>query len=373
VSVPPWSLAGLWPMCSPSIRTGGAPLHAGSSHSPSRDPQPGAPIEGLQMDDTPHTPHTPVMVGEIVDLLATVPAGVVVDGTVGDGGHARVVLASVPRLSVIGLDRDPSAVGAATARLARFGRRATVRHARFSSMGTEVARVQEHELVDPCRPVVGVLLDLGVSSRQLDTPARGFSLRAEGPLDMRMDPTTGRSAEEVVNQAPEEELRRLFVTHGEGRLAGRLARAIVRARPLHTTAELADVVEAAVPGAARRRGHPATRVFQALRVAVNAEEDELDQALETGIRLLAPGGRFLVLSYHSGEDRRVKWAFASAARGGCTCPPDLPCGCGARPLHRLVFSGSRVPDADEVSGNRRASSARLRVLERMSEVGSGDR
>lgn len=321
------------------------------------------------MDDVAHTP---VMVTEVVDLLAPVPTGLVVDGTVGDGGHARAVLASVPQLSVVGLDRDPSAVAAATARLARFHGRAVVRHARFSAMATEVEEVQRSQLVQPCRPVVGVLLDLGVSSRQLDTPARGFSLRSRGPLDMRMDPTTGPPAQELVNGASERELRALFSAHGEGRLAGRLARAIVRARPLHTTAELAEVVEAAVPGAARRRGHPATRVFQALRVEVNAEEDELARALDAGIALLAPGGRFLVLSYHSGEDRRVKWAFASAARGGCTCPPGLPCGCGARPAHRLVFNGSRTASATEVEQNRRASSARLRVLERLPEAAHGD-
>ncbi len=186
---------------------------------------------------------------------------------------------------------------------------------------------------------------------------------------MRMDPTEGPSAFDLVNQAPEGELAALFAANGEGRLARRLARAIVAARPLPTTAALAGVVASAVPAAIRRKGHPARRVFQALRIAVNEELDELASALEQGLALLAVEGRFGVLAYHSGEDRMVKTAFARAVTGGCTCPPGLPCGCGAVPEYRLAFRGARRPSPEEVAANHRAEPARFRAVVRIS-IGS---
>ncbi len=325
--------------------------------------------------------HEPVMVDEVVALLGPVPPGVVVDGTVGGGGHAVALLDAHPHLGILGLDRDPDAVAAATARLARFGPRAVVRHARFGDLEAEVlaartaagtswpapgptGRPGGTPASDPVA-LSGVLLDLGVSSPQLDRPERGFSYRSDGPLDMRMDPTsTGSGALTLVNEADEGELTRLFAANGEGRLAGRIARAIAAARPLTTTAELAAVVAAAVPAAHRRRGHPARRVFQALRVAVNEELDELAAALPAALDMLAVGGRVVVVSYHSGEDRLVKQVLAEAVTGGCTCPPGLPCVCGAAPRHRLVFRGARRPSDREVARNRRAESARLRAAER---------
>ena len=184
---------------------------------------------------------------------------------------------------------------------------------------------------------------------------------------MRMDPTTGSDAMALVNAADAEELAELFAANGEGRLARRIARAVVAARPLTSTTELADVVAAAVPAAVRRRGHPAARVFQALRIAVNEELDELAAVLPAGLALLAPAGRMAVIAYHSGEDRMVKSAFAEAASGGCVCPPGLPCVCGAVVEYALVFRGARKASAAEVAENRRAESARLRVVERLAE------
>lgn len=312
--------------------------------------------------------HDPVMVDEVVALLGPAPPGVVVDGTVGGGGHAAALLDAYPHLGVLGLDRDPDALVAAAARLRPFGRRVALRHARFGDLATEVAaaRAAAGTSWPSTGPALsGVLLDLGVSSPQLDRADRGFSYRYEGPLDMRMDPTTGRSALELVNEADGVELAELFAASGEGRLARRIARAVVAARPITTTTELAEVVARAVPAALRRRGHPARRVFQALRIAVNDELDELAAALPAALGSLVPGGRLVVVAYHSGEDRLVKSAFAGAVTGGCTCPPGLPCVCGARAEHRLVFRGSRTPSPGEVARNHRAESARLRAVERI--------
>jgi 16S rRNA (cytosine1402-N4)-methyltransferase len=305
--------------------------------------------------------HEPVLRDEVVALLATVPEGTVVDATIGGAGHAAAILDAHPHLALFGLDRDPAALAAAATRLRRFGGRVRLRHARFG----DLARVLDEEGVTGAS---GVLMDLGVSSPQLDRAERGFSYRLDGPLDMRMDPTTGRSAAELVNTAEVAELTRLFAANGEGRLARRLARAVVAARPVGGTAELARVVEAAVPAARRRRGHPARRVFQALRIAVNEELDQLADALPAGLSVLAPGGRMLVIAYHSGEDRLVKQAFVDAERGGCVCPPGLPCVCGARPEHALVFRGARRPSAHEIARNHRAESARLRAIERLPPV-----
>jgi len=298
--------------------------------------------------------HAPVLRDEVVSLFASAPAGVVLDATVGGGGHSAALLDAYSQLAVIGLDRDTAALAAARERLARFGDRVTLVHASFSSIDEVTSG-----------PLSGVLFDLGVSSPQLDHAERGFSFRHDAPIDMRMDQTAGATADELVNELPEAGLASLFRENGEGRLAGRIARAIVRARPLTSTTELADVVAASVPAAVRRKGHPARRVFQALRIAVNDELGQLSAALPLALGSLAVGGVCVVISYHSGEDRLTKQAFRQAATGGCTCPTDLPCVCGAVPRHKLVFQGARKASASEVAGNRRAESARLRAIVRL--------
>ena len=313
--------------------------------------------------------HEPVMLDEVVSLFGPVPAGVVVDGTAGGGGHAAGLLDAHAHLGVLALDRDPDAVAASELRLARFGRRAAVRGATFDRV-EEVVRETASDPASWPQPsassptISGVLLDLGVSSPQLDRPERGFSYRFSAPLDMRMDRSGGPSAADLVNTATMDELSALFVANGEGRFARRIARAVVLARPVTTTSELAGIVERAVPAPARRRGHPARRVFQALRIAVNDELGQLSRSLPVAMRLLVPAGRLVVISYHSGEDRLVKAAFAEAVAGGCTCPPGLPCVCGAVPEHDLVFRGSRKPSAAEVARNHRAESAKLRAIQR---------
>ncbi len=309
------------------------------------------PVGGLQMAHS--FEHVPVLRDEVVSLFAPVPAGVLIDATLGGGGHSAALLAAHADLRIIGLDRDPVALAAAAERLAPFGDRITLVHAAFSALPDVAAG-----------PLSGVLFDLGVSSPQLDEAERGFSYRADAPIDMRMDPSMGRTAAQLVNELPEAAMAELFRENGEGRMSGRIARAIVRARPLTSTLELADVVSAAVPAAIRRRGHPAKRVFQALRIAVNDELGELASALPVAVERLDVGGRCAVISYHSGEDRLTKQIFNQASTGGCTCPPAMPCVCGAVTRHELVFRGARHPGADEISTNRRAGSARLRAIAR---------
>jgi 16S rRNA (cytosine1402-N4)-methyltransferase len=312
-----------------------------------------------ERDEASGFEHRPVMAEEIVALFEPVPAGLVVDATVGGGGHASAVLDSRPDLVLLGLDQDADAVAAAAARLAPFGARATIRHARFDDLTDVVA---EHGGLD----VVAVLFDLGVSSPQLDRVERGFSYRADAPLDMRMDRRGARTAADVVNAYPEDDLVRVLRTYGDERYARAIARAVVAARPLHTTTELATVVRDAIPAPARRRGgHPATRSFQAIRIEVNQELAILPDAIDQAIALLVPGGRCAVLTYHSGEDRIVKQRFLVAESGGCTCPAQLPCVCGAIPKVRILRRGGWTPSADEIAGNRRAESARLRAVERL--------
>jgi 16S rRNA (cytosine1402-N4)-methyltransferase len=312
--------------------------------------------------------HEPVMAAEVVDLFAPVPPGLIVDATLGGAGHAAAILASHPHLTVLGIDRDPMAVAAAATELARFGERAIVRLARFDDLAAIVRGVQTEMGIPPDSfGLSGALFDLGVSSPQLDLAERGFSYRRDAPLDMRMDPTSGRTAADVVNESDEDSLASLFAENGESRFARRIARAVVAARPFTTTGELAEVVRAAIPAATRRTGgHPARRVFQAIRIAVNEELDQLDRALNAALDIVGAGGRCVVISYHSGEDRLVKAKFVNASTGGCMCPPGLPCVCGAAPEYRLVLRGSRRPSSDEIDRNRRSEAARLRVIERIS-------
>ncbi len=360
----------VWPMRRPP--TGTLEDSSSASFQSDRRGTPPArlvPVGGLRMSQA--FPHEPVMAAEVVDLLATVPDGLVVDATLGGAGHGRAILESRAGLRLLGLDRDPVAVEAARAELADFGDRAIVRQARFDALAEvvrDVAGAAAAPVGEPC--LSGVLFDLGVSSPQLDVAERGFSYRRDGALDMRMDPTVGRTAADVVNESDEETLVELFVANGETRFARRIARAIVAARPLATTGQLADVVRAAIPAAARRTGgHPARRVFQAVRIAVNEELDQLHTGLDRALDLLVPGGRCIVISYHSGEDRLVKTVFTRAATDDCRCPPGLPCVCGAAPEYRLLSRGARRPTPGEIAANHRAEAARLRGVERLPPTG----
>jgi 16S rRNA (cytosine1402-N4)-methyltransferase len=301
--------------------------------------------------------HRPVLLDEIVAVFGPVPAGVVVDATVGGGGHSEGILEARPDVQVLGLDRDPAALAAATERLARFGDRFSTHRCRFDDLRGAMAAFD-------LRRLSGALFDLGVSSPQLDRAERGFSYRHDGPLDMRMDPDAPWSASDVVNGYEEAELRRVIRKYGDERFASRIAGAIVAARPIETTTELAAIVTAAIPAPARRTGgHPAKRTFQAIRIEVNGELDSLAPAIDDAIEATVPGGRIAVISYHSGEDRIVKEQFR-AATGVCECPPELPCVCGAVQTVRLVRGVRRTPTNEEQAVNRRAASARLRVAER---------
>lgn len=303
--------------------------------------------------------HVPVMLDEVVELFAPVPDGPVIDATVGGGGHADALLASKPGLSIVALDRDADAVAAARARLAPYGDRVRIHHARFD-------RLREIAIENGATPASGVLFDLGVSSHQLDEAERGFAFRHDAPVDMRMDRSQASDAATLLNDHTADEIARVLADGGETRWARRIAGAIVRNRPITTTGQLAEIVRAAIPAAARRTGgHPATRTFQALRIAVNEELAILPGAIDDAIASLKPHGRCVVLSYHSGEDRIVKDRFTAAATGGCTCPIGLPCACGATPTVRLLNRGARKPTAAEVAGNHRSESARLRAVERL--------
>lgn len=303
------------------------------------------------------------MPAEVLHYLQPRAEELYLDGTLGAGGHARLILeASAPSGRLIGLDRDPQALAKAREVLAGFGERAQLHHANFSEADQVLQRLGEPALD-------GLLLDLGVSSYQLDAPQRGFSFRSEAPLDMRMDQTRGMTAAEVLNSCDVAELTRIFREYGEERHAGRIARRIERQRqtaPLETTRELAELVRSTVPGGfVPGRIHPATRVFQALRIHVNQELDHVAKGLERGLELLRIGGRMVVISFHSLEDRLVKQFFAAQARS-CICPPRVPiCVCGHQPrVEVLTRKGVRAGEA-EVNANPRARSAVLRAIRRI--------
>jgi 16S rRNA (cytosine1402-N4)-methyltransferase len=305
------------------------------------------------------------MPGEVVAMLAARPGTLHIDATVGGGGHAeRILAASDPDGRLLGLDADGAAIARVRERLAgRYGDRLQLRQANFRELGA-VAPDAGFGAVDGC------LFDLGLSSDQLADPERGFSFRTAGRLDMRFDTSRGVPAAELLASLDAGELTALFRRYGEEPFAGRIARAVVEARrtaPVETAADLASLVERVTPSRApgRRRVHPATRVFQALRVAVNEELEALQEALAAALDLLRPGGRLVVLSYHSLEDRIVK-RFFQAERRGCTCPPEAPvCVCGRQPRLRLVTPKGLVPEEAEVAANPRARSARLRAAERL--------
>jgi 16S rRNA (cytosine1402-N4)-methyltransferase len=301
--------------------------------------------------------HVPVLEGSVVGGLRPRPGARLVDATIGLGGHAAALLAAAPATVLLGLDRDPVALEKTRARLGSFGDRVHLREASFAAIGAALDTLG-WDAAD------AILLDLGVSSLQLDDAGRGFSFRADAPLDMRMGPSAPVDAAQLVNSADERELARILREYGEEPRARAIARAIVRARPLATTAALAEVVARVV-----RRGkpghHPATRTFQALRIAVNDELGALDAFLAEGWRWLRPGGRLAILAYHSLEDRRVKIAFRQWA-AACHCPPHVVrCVCGWRPTVRLLTARAVRPDALEIARNPRARSARLRMVERL--------
>jgi 16S rRNA (cytosine1402-N4)-methyltransferase len=307
--------------------------------------------------------HRPVLPAEVLSFLAPCPGGVYLDGTIGGGGHAALVLeACAPGGVLIGFDRDESALAAARERLAPFGERVRLFHGNFAEVALLLPELES-------RGIDGFLLDLGVSSYQLDTGDRGFSFQQDAPLDMRMDAGSGETAADLVNELSEEELTRIIREYGEERWAKRIATFIVKARDearIETTFRLVDVIKGAVPrGAWEERLHPATRTFQALRIAVNDELGSLELGLTAALRLLNRGGRGVVISFHSLEDRIVKNTFRSHAQG-CTCPKGFPrCVCGGTPQVRVLTGKPVMAGGEELALNPRARSAKLRAVEKL--------
>ena len=307
-------------------------------------------------DDAGSGGHDSVMLREVVNVLEPIPPGILLDATIGAGGHTAALLERRPDLICVGLDRDPEALTIAAQRLPG---RVRVQQRRFDDLSAALIEWDIGSLA-------GVLFDLGVSSMQLDDARRGFSYRRAGPIDMRMDPGTVLCAGQIVNEWPTGRLVDLLRRYGDEAHAPRIAGAIVARRPLCDTVELAEVVRSAIPARSRRRGgHPAKRTFQALRIAVNEELDQIRSALVQAIGYLVPRGRGVVLSYHSGEDRIVKDTLREAASGGCTCPQRLPCVCGAVGSIRLLSRRAQRPGAVEVEGNPRSRSVRMRCFERL--------
>lgn len=307
--------------------------------------------------------HVPVLPGEVLAYLDPQPGRLYLDGTLGGGGHARLILeASSPDGRLIGLDKDPQALVAAGSNLAEFGSRVVLRRGSYADMKDHLAALDIQQ-------VDGILLDVGVSSFQLESPARGFSFQTDGPLDMRMDPAGAQTAADVLAESDVETLRRIFREYGEERWAGRIARKIVQTRleqPLTTTLQLAELVSQVVPrGRGPQRIHPATRVFQALRIHVNQELDCLHQGLDAAMGVLRPAGRLVVISFHSLEDRIVKHKFRHAAID-CVCPPRLAvCHCDKQAMVKvLTRRGVRAAES-EIEENPRARSAVLRAVERL--------
>ena len=306
---------------------------------------------------TPST-HIPVLYHEVLQLLQPRPDGRYLDATLGAGGHAAGILqVSAPTGRVLAFDRDPEAIAFARQQLAPYGDRVTYINDSYAEMG-RLAPANGFEALD------GILLDLGLSSRQLQSAERGFSFMKDGPLDMRFDPTQGETAADLINNLSEAELADIFWQYGEERRSRRLARAIVNNRPFTNTRQLADLVAAQVKG--RERIHPATRIFQALRIATNHELEAVETGIPAAIGLLKPGGRIAVISFHSLEDRFVKQLFRRLSQS-CTCPPQQPiCTCGGKATLRLVTRKAVKASETEIQQNPRSRSARLRVAEKIS-------
>lgn len=315
------------------------------------------------MEETISFSHRPVLLDECIEGLAIRPDGIYVDGTAGGAGHSSAIAAKLSSKGrLIALDQDETAVKIATERLSVFGDRARVVRSNFRELDN-VCRMLGVEEIN------GLLLDLGVSSYQLDTAERGFSYQADAPLDMRMDIRNPLSAEDVVNRYPEEALRRILWEYGEERFSSRIASAIVRAResaPIRTTGELVRIIKSAIPAAAREGGHhPAKRSFQAIRIEVNGELDVIEPAIRSAAAMLSQGGRIAIITFHSLEDRIVKQTFASLA-SGCTCPPDFPvCVCGKKPILKIINHKPITASAAELEINPRSRSAKLRIAEKL--------
>jgi 16S rRNA (cytosine1402-N4)-methyltransferase len=306
--------------------------------------------------------HQPVLSQEIIHLLGPRPGGIVVDGTVGLGGHAEALLQAESGVTVIGIDRDEEALSHAMRRLVPFKERVRLIHGNYRDC-VEILETLDIEKID------GFLLDLGLSSLQLDTPDRGFSFRLDGPLDMRMDTTQPVTAAELVNYSSEEELVRILRDYGEERFARRIVRAILATRakePIETTGRLAEIVYSAIPRKFHPKAiHPATRTFQALRIAVNEELANLKEGLEAGFQACTPGGVIAVISFHSLEDRIVKGFFRYKALS-CTCPPDFPiCVCDKKVEMEIITKKPIIPSPEEVTNNPRARSAKLRAARKI--------
>lgn len=312
---------------------------------------------GAAKHDADPGPHAPVLYQQVISALEPRAGGTYIDGTLGAGGHAHgILVASDPDGRILGLDRDPEALDAASRRLAPFGDRIHFERGSYADMEAAVANLG-WEAVD------GILLDLGISSMQLADPGRGFSFRHEGPLDMRFDPAQALTADQIVNQWPGEEITRILRSYGEQPAAGRVAKSILAARPIRTTTELAGVV-ARVAGRSRSGIHPATQTFQALRIAVNDELGTLAAGLEAALRLLGDGGRLVVISFHSLEDRLVKQFLRREGRD-CICPEGQPvCTCGHRATLRELTRRPVRPTEAEIRANPRARSARMRAATR---------
>jgi len=311
--------------------------------------------------------HRPVLLDEVVRLLAPRPGGTYVDCTLGGGGHAKAILSRIlPGGQLVGVDVDIDAIRYASSALAEFSASISLVQGNFADLEKILQELG-------IRSVDGVLFDLGVSSHELGTPERGFSLLLPGPLDMRMDPRQPVTAADLVNGLSEHELADLIYTHSDERWARRIARAIVerrRAAPVRTTTELAEIVSAAIPAAAHPpRVHPATRTFLALRIAVNSELESLDSGLAAAAKALAIGGRLAAISYHSLEDRKVK-QFLAVGSGRCICPRGMPeCACGARRFLRVLTRKPVTPTDEEIRGNPRSRSAKLRAAEKIAPTG----
>lgn len=308
--------------------------------------------------------HKPVLVREVVEALAVTPGGRYVDGTLGDGGHAEAILqASAPGGQILGIDADPEAVHRAGMRLEEYRDSVLLVNDNFANLD-DICRKADFA------PVHGVLLDLGLSSNQLDDDPRGFSFQRDAVLDMRFDPSRGQTAADILNQSSVVDIARMLWEYGEERLSQRIARRIVEARPVTTTLQLARIVEEAV-GGRHGRIHPATRTFQALRIAVNRELEVLADVMGKAVDVLGPGGRLVVISYHSLEDRIVKRFMQTEARD-CICPPRIPeCRCEHRASLRLVNKKVIVPSEAEVRDNPRSRSAKMRVAEKTGERATG--